>query len=83
MNEPANTDATGTGTDKPGWNEVETAERMRAEGAAQVEAAWKTERTRCLALIKTEIEEGLRRGIPQTSGTMLILYRLQSAIENG
>jgi hypothetical protein len=77
MSEPTSTD------EKPGWNEVEVAESMRAEGAQHVETAWKTERQRCVALVKTEIEEGLRRGIPQTSGTMLILYRLQSAIENG
>jgi hypothetical protein len=82
MSAPANTDATST-NEKPGWNEVEVAERLRAEGAQQVEVAWKTERERCLALVKGEIDEGLRRGIPQTSGTMLILYRLQSAIENG
>jgi len=69
--------------EKPGWNEVEVAERHRVEGVQQVEAAWKTERERCLALVKVEIEEGKRRGIPPTSGTMLILYRLQSAIENG
>jgi hypothetical protein len=69
--------------EKPGWNEVEVAERHRAEGVQQVEAAWKTERERCLALVKVEIVEGKRRGIPDTSGTMLILYRLQSAIENG
>jgi hypothetical protein len=36
-----------------------------------------------LELVRTEIVEGKRRGIPDTSGTMLILYRLQSAIENG
>jgi hypothetical protein len=77
MSEPTSTD------EKPGWNEVETAERMRAEGATQVATAWKTERTRCLELVRTEIVEGKRRGIPDTSGTMLILYRLQSAIENG
>ena len=82
MSEPANTDATST-DDKPGWNEVEVAERLRTEGAQQVEAAWKAERARCLALVKGEIEEGKRRGIPQTSGTMLILYRLEGAIGNG
>jgi hypothetical protein len=77
MSEPVNTD------EKRGWSEVEVAERLRAEGVQQVETAWKAERQRCVALVKTEIEEGLRRGIPQTSGTMIILYRLQSAIENG
>jgi len=70
-------------SEKTGWNEVEVSERMRAEGVTQVETAWKTERTRCLELVRTEIVEGKRRGIPDTSGTMLILYRLQSAIENG
>ena len=66
-----------------GWKEVEVAERMRTEGAEHVTAAWQKERDRCLALVRAELEEGKRRGIPETSGTMLILYRLEAAIGNG
>ena len=66
-----------------GWKEVEAAERMRTEGAEHVIGAWQKERDRCLALVRAELEEGKRRGIPETSGTMLILYRLEGAIGNG
>jgi len=66
-----------------GWKQVEAAERLREEGAALVTASFTNERARCVALVKAEIEEGTKRGIPLTSGTMIILHRLALAIEHG
>jgi hypothetical protein len=66
-----------------GWDEVAATEALRKEGTEQVAQAWQAERKRCLALVQAEIKEGVARGIPMTSGTMTILYRIEAAIQNG
>lgn len=69
-----------------GWKQVEVAERLSEEGAAMVvmvATAGTNERGRCVALVRSEIEEGIKRGIPFTSGTMIILHRLAHLIEHG
>jgi hypothetical protein len=75
-------------SDEPdGWDKVEAAELQSVAESELQRARWETaltlERGRCADLIKAEIEEGTKRGIPITSGTMIILHRLALAIEHG
>jgi hypothetical protein len=55
-----------------GWDKIEAVEKRD-----------EMDRARCLALVRAEIEEGTKRGIPITSGTMIILHRLAHLIEHG
>lgn len=41
------------------------------------------EKTRCLNIVRIEIQVGTARGVPETSGVMKILHRIAAAIENG
>ena len=74
-------------SDPDGWKQVEAVELQSAAESELQRARWETaltlERGRCLALVRTEIEEGTKRGIPMTSGTMIILHRLAHSIEHG
>ena len=51
------------------------------EGTARLVGAT-AERKRNLAIVAAEIAEGVRRGIPATSGVMVMLARIAAAIEN-
>jgi len=66
-----------------GWDEIQKTEQANTDVSAHVEAAWKSERERCVRLVRAEIAEGVSRGVPLTSGAMLILHRLEAAIGNG
>jgi hypothetical protein len=41
------------------------------------------ERMRCGMIVQDEIERGRARGVPETSGVMIILARVAMAISNG
>ena len=41
------------------------------------------ERKRCLSIVTDEIAKGIMRGIPATSGAMVVLARIAAAIEHG
>lgn len=41
------------------------------------------ERDRCLAIVRSAIDAGLSRGVPQTSATIRILQGIAAEIEHG
>ena len=63
-----------------GWDQVEAAELSSSVGMDEAKNA---ERERCSVVVQSEIEEGRIRGIPETSGTMIILHRIAAAIAHG
>jgi len=65
-----------------GWDDVLDVETRATIGDNAMEDAH-NERERCLGLVRAEIEEGRIRGIPETSGTMIILHRIAAAIAHG
>jgi hypothetical protein len=58
-----------------GWDDVE--EMVLAKDEPMM-----AERDRCAAIVSGEIERGRLRGIPDTSGVMVILHRIYAAISN-
>lgn len=58
-----------------GWEEVEAMLSAKDDATAG-------ERERCAAIVSGEIERGRLRGIPDTSGVMVILHRIVAAISN-
>jgi hypothetical protein len=59
-----------------GWDDVERMLTAKDEATSD-------ERARCAELVAIEIENGRMRGVPDTSGVMLILHRIAAAITNG
>jgi hypothetical protein len=59
-----------------GWDDVE--QMIAAKDEAKTD-----ERLRCAAIIAGELDHGRMRGVPETSGIMKILLRVQAAISNG
>jgi hypothetical protein len=62
--------------DDGGWDDVE-------QMIAAKDEARNDERLRCAAIIAGELDHGRLRGVPETSGIMKILLRVQAAIANG
>jgi hypothetical protein len=61
-----------------GWDDVE-----RTLQANDADAATMDERARCEAMVQGELERGRLRGVPETSGVMIILHRIALAISSG
>jgi hypothetical protein len=65
-------------TGAEGWDAI-VLEQTANEDALRT--AVDDERSRCLLIVRRELEEGKARGIPSTSGIMIVLERIARSIE--
>lgn len=64
------------------WNDLATLETTR-DAIDLIDKATYDERVRCREILAVEISKGENAGIPKTSGVMVLLTRIASAIGNG